>query len=164
MNHPSSCTARQEKRAAAAAGFTLIEVMIVVAVIAILAAIAYPSYQEYIRKARRSDAKSALLDLAARQERFFSINNVYSSSAPALGYGSAAAFPVDVVAGSTAFYQLSVAVVAPSPAASPPTPAGFTATAAPIGAQVDDKCGSFVVDQLGTHTLASNTAPASACW
>lgn len=164
MNHPSFFMVRRKTGAAAASGFTLIEMMIVVAVIAILAAIAYPSYQEYIRKARRSDAKSGLLDLAARQERFFSINNVYSSGAPALGYGSAAAFPLDVVSGSTAFYQLSVTVVAPSPAASPPTPASFTATAVPIGAQAGDKCGSFVVDQLGTHTLASNTAPASACW
>lgn len=46
------------------------ELMITVAIIAILARIAYPSYQQYILKSHRADAKTALLDLAARQERF----------------------------------------------------------------------------------------------
>ena len=59
-------------------GFTLIELMITVAVVGILAAIAYPSYQDSVRKARRADAKSALLDAAQRQERFFTENNQYS--------------------------------------------------------------------------------------
>ena len=59
-------------------GFTLIELMVTVAIVAILSAIAYPAYTEYILKSRRTDAKNALLDLAARQERFYSLNNKYS--------------------------------------------------------------------------------------
>ena len=62
-----------------APGFTLIELMITVAVVGILAAIAYPSYQDSIRKSRRADAKSALLDAAHRQERFFTENNQYTN-------------------------------------------------------------------------------------
>ena len=66
-------------------GFTLIELMITVAIIGILSAIAYPSYESYVRKSRRVDAKNALLDLASRQERYFSVNNKYSTTAADLG-------------------------------------------------------------------------------
>ena len=76
-------------------GFTLIELMVVVAVVAILAAIAYPSYINQVRKSRRADAKSALLDLATRQERFFSTQNTYTNNAANLGYS--AAFPQPVL-------------------------------------------------------------------
>ncbi|HET9108841.1 MAG TPA: prepilin-type N-terminal cleavage/methylation domain-containing protein, partial [Steroidobacteraceae bacterium] len=44
-------------------GFTLIELMIAVVVVAILMAIAVPSYESYVEKSRRTDAKTALLDL-----------------------------------------------------------------------------------------------------
>ncbi len=52
-------------------GFTLIEVMVVVTIVGILAAIAYPSYQDIVRQTRRADALSALMDMMAKQERYF---------------------------------------------------------------------------------------------
>jgi len=54
------------------AGFTLIEVMIVVVIMGVLAAIAYPSYTKYTTQSRRSDAQIALTRVAALQEKFFS--------------------------------------------------------------------------------------------
>lgn len=90
-----------------ASGFTLIELMIVVAVIGILAAIAYPSYQDSIRKARRADAKSALLDAAQRQERFFTENNQYTSvQVPAVGCTNT---PATIAAGTDCGLNLSTA-------------------------------------------------------
>ena len=66
-------------RAASAAGFTLIELMIVVVIIGVIAAIAYPSYQRSVRESNRSEAHAALTTLAALQERFFSNQNSYGN-------------------------------------------------------------------------------------
>lgn len=60
-----------------AAGFTLIELMVVVAIIGILAAIAYPSYLHYIRSTDRSDAESALLSMGQSLERCYTQNFTY---------------------------------------------------------------------------------------
>lgn len=59
------------------AGFTLIEMLIVVAIVTILAAIAYPSYQESVRKAKRTEGQAALMQLMLQQERFYSQRNTY---------------------------------------------------------------------------------------
>lgn len=58
-------------------GFTLIELMVVVAVIGILAAVAYPSYQDYVRKARRAEGRTAMMELLQQQERYITQNNTY---------------------------------------------------------------------------------------
>ena len=43
------------------AGFTLIEVMIIVVIVGILAAIAWPSYQNFLRQTRLERARADLL-------------------------------------------------------------------------------------------------------
>jgi len=64
--------ARRISKVPAVAGFTLVELMVTVMIAAILLAIAVPSYQAYIRKSRRTEAKTAVLDLAGREETLFS--------------------------------------------------------------------------------------------
>lgn len=58
-------------------GFTLIELMIVVVIVAILAAIAYPAYTDQVRKGRRAECRSGLLQSMQQQERFYSQYNTY---------------------------------------------------------------------------------------
>src|SRR5437016_7599183 len=65
---------RSAYRPTRAAGFTLVELMVVVAIATILFAIAVPSYITYVRQSRRTEARTAVLDLAGREERFFSTN------------------------------------------------------------------------------------------
>ena len=55
-------------------GITLIELMIVVVIISILAAVAYPNYQEFSARAKRNEARAALLRLAVNQERFYPVS------------------------------------------------------------------------------------------
>jgi type IV pilus assembly protein PilE len=61
-------------------GFTIIEVMVVVAIVAILASVALPSYTDYIRRARISEAASALLAQRVKMEQFFQDNRQYTNN------------------------------------------------------------------------------------
>ena len=143
-----------------ASGFTLVELMVVLAIAAILLAIAVPTYQNQARKSRRTEAKTALLDFASREERYLSTNNAYSNAAANLGYS---ALPTVVGSG---YYQLSV----PAPVASTSTaPASFTATATAVigkGQDKDTSCYSFTVDSTGKQTSLNSLGADSSgiCW
>ncbi len=131
----------------AIAGFTLIELMIVVAVVAILASIAVPSYQEQIRKSRRAQAKADVVEYMQMAERYFTVNNTY------VGF----ALPVAVSpreAGATARYNL---------AASTQTATALVLTATAVGPQASDRCGNLSVSNTGLKT-ESGTATLAECW
>ena len=64
------------------AGFTLIELMIVVAIIGILSMVAYPSYRDYLIRGQLADATSALSMLRAQMERHFQDNRTYATVGP----------------------------------------------------------------------------------
>jgi type IV pilus assembly protein PilE len=149
-------THHQATRRPALAGFSLIELLIVVAIIAILAAIAIPQYNTSVRKSRRTEAKSAVLDLAGREERYFNTNNAYSSTPSDLGYGPVGStFPETIGSG---YYQVSVAVTA----GVPPVLPTYTITAVPITADQlrDTTCLFFSVTNTGVQS--ATTMPT--CW
>jgi len=59
------------------AGFTLLEVMIVVAIVGVLAAIALPSYADYVTRGRITEATTGLSNLRQLYEQFFLDNRSY---------------------------------------------------------------------------------------
>ena len=147
------------------AGFTLIELMIAVAIVGILATIAATSYQRQVIQSHRTDARTALLDLAGREEKLFSTTNQYSAIPSVLGYGTATtavSFPVGSSNG-TNYYNVLITV--PDPL-QPANPNSFSITATPIpgGPQAaDTTCTSLTVNQLGQQT-AMPTANTATCW
>ena len=76
-------------------GFTLIELMITVAIIAILAAIAYPAYTDQIRKGKRAECRSGLLQSMQQQERYYTQFNKYADFADGATTAKTKAFSGD---------------------------------------------------------------------
>lgn len=144
-------------------GFTLIELMVAVLVATILISIAVPAYKTQIRKSRRTDAKTALLDLAGREERYFNTNNTYTAVSGNLGYGTAttamSAFPV-----GSGYYGVTI-----TPTATPSTT--YLIVAIPLTADQlkDTSCLYFSVSNTGQQTAnmlttGAGTDSTATCW
>ena len=67
------------------AGITLIELMIVIVILSILVAVGYPNYREFAARAKRTEARAGLLEIAAAQERFYLQNSRFGTMGE-LGY------------------------------------------------------------------------------
>jgi type IV pilus assembly protein PilE len=138
-------------------GYTLIEIVVTMAILGILTTIALAAYTSEVQKSRRTDARSALLDLAGREEKLFSVANAYSASPSDLGYG-AGAWPITVGSG---YYQVTVLAPDPNQGGAAGT---YLITATTYGTQVNDTtCASLSVNQLGAQT-SSPAANAVTCW
>lgn len=129
-----------------AAGFTLIELMIVVLIIGILAAIAMASYEWAVTKSRRATAASCLQENAQRVERFRTTTMSYAG-APA---------PAACTADLNGFYTFGWQ-------GGNPTATTFAIAATPVGRQLakDTACGTLTINQVGARGSAGSEAE---CW
>ncbi|HEY9133795.1 MAG TPA: type IV pilin protein [Dyella sp.] len=129
-------------------GFSLIEILVVAALVALLAGMALNGYSNYIHRARRVEAKEALLRIADAQERYFLTYQRYGDFDD-LGVASALT--------AHNIYRLSLSF-------SDASRRDFTASASPAGTQANDRCGTFSIDYTGAKLPAPNSPAQSDCW
>jgi len=132
------------------AGFSLIELVIVVAIIGILAGIVFQTYQKQVDESRRADAQTALLDIAGRLERCYSELHSYENC----GSGSSAVvtFPRDSDDGH---YEVTAELEQST----------FTLTARPQDLQANrdgDNCSAFTLTHTGRKDAQGDQA--DDCW
>ena len=125
------------------AGFTLIELMVVIAIIGILAAVALPSYQQYLIRGHRAAAQSQMMDIANREQQYILSNRVYTATGADLGYS----LPSDVGA------RYSYSITADN--GSPPS---FTITFTPKVGTPQASDGILVLTSEGVKTRAGDAS------
>ena len=76
------------KRIVHDAGFSLLELLVVMVIVGILSSVAYPSYLDSVRQANRSEAIAELQGILAAQERYFLANREYATALSSLGFAT----------------------------------------------------------------------------
>ena len=123
---------------------TLIELLIVVTVMGILLAIAIPAYSGYMLRVHRTEAIRMLLQASMCQQRIYAGRSSYDTSK---------CYP----ASEHQRYEITYA--------SPDTQnRSYVALATPLGAQLDDPCGSLSLDQNGARGISARDISLVKCW
>lgn len=124
-------------------GFSLIEIIVVLAILTILASVALYNYSSYLLRANRTDAMKFLLDVAARQENYYSFKYKYTTDLNELALSTDQS--------DYGHYKLTITLEE--------NDRYYLLKASPIGGQASDSCGSFELDSNGVKKAAE-----ADCW
>lgn len=129
------------------AGFTLIEMLIVVIILGIMASLTYPSYQRYVLQSHRAEAITTLLELANRQEQWLLDRGRYASHLAELGFSSSYS--------ASGRYRIRLS--------SQSQPLQFNLVMEAVGPQQQDtECLLFSLNHLGQKNHGQPSA--ASCW
>lgn len=132
------------------AGFTLIEMVMVVAMIGILTAIAIPSYTAYIMRSNRSEARSQLLMASQWMERVRNESGSYAT------FGVLpAALTTSPPPPNAAKYNIGVNVI---------NAGSYILTATAVGVMAADICATITLSNTGVRGFTGAGSSLETCW
>ena len=135
------------------AGFSLVELLVVLVIMGVLSALALPGYTRYVQRGNRTEVMAALLEAQHFMERYYSANGQYLSPANAVPM-----LPQrlqGIPSQGTVRYQLSVREA---------TANSYLLQAVPEGSMAGDVCGSLTINQTGLRGVLNSTNSVSECW
>lgn len=135
------------------AGFSLVELLVVLVIMGVLSAVALPAYTRYVQRGHRTEAMAALLESQHFMERYYSANGQYLSPANAVPL-----LPQrlqGIPSQGTVRYQLSVREA---------TLNSYVLQAVPEGSMARDVCGILTINQAGLRGVLNSTRSVAECW
>ena len=135
------------------AGFSLVELLVVLVIMGVLSAVALPGYTRYVQRGHRTEVMAALLESQHFMERYYSANGQYLSPANAVPL-----LPQrlqGIPSQGTVRYQLSVREA---------TLNSYVVQAVPEGSMAGDVCGSLTINQAGLRGVLNSTRSVAECW
>lgn len=141
---------------AAGAGFSLVELLVILVIVGIVSAIALPNYLQHVERGHRAEAAGALLEAQHFMERYYSVYGRYDGSAHETGQQPELPLRLQgIPAGADQRYRLRLDGL---------TVNAYELRAEPVGSMAGDKCGALTLNQTGLKGLADSDLNPADCW
>lgn len=144
---PQLTSKPSRNRNALGRGFSLMELLVVLAVLGIVASMAYPSYESYLQRARRSEARTGLMQASLWLERVATATGRYPATLD---------FPADLQSVPSGAYQILYVAEAKG--------IGYWLTAQAQGVQQRDRCGNLTLSHTGEKGVRESRLSVQECW
>ena len=135
------------------AGFSLVELLVVLVIMGVLSALALPGYTRYVQRGNRTEVMAALLEAQHFMERYYSANGQYLSPANAVPMLPQRLQRIPIQ--GTVRYQLSIREA---------TVNSYLLQAVPEGSMAGDVCGNLTINQTGLRGVLNSTHSVAECW